>query len=118
MRPRPFVSVRFSPAGRTRTFLLPDLDLDAMDTPIAPGEQVVVQTEAGPAVGTARQPIPGLDDRKPSSPDAQVVRRASAADILTRLKNEQREQEAKSEPQRQQRVGYRLLCGRRHPVPP
>jgi len=96
MRARPFVSVRFSPAGRTRPFLLPDLDLDAEDVPppLAPGEQVVVQTETGPSLGTVTRPIPGLHERKELAPDAQVVRRATTADIVTRLKNEQREQEA------------------------
>jgi cell fate regulator YaaT (PSP1 superfamily) len=96
MNPRPFVSVRFSPAGRTRTFLLPDLDLDALDAPapIAPGDQVVVQTEAGPALGTVRRPIPGLQERNAPSPEAQVVRRATSADIVSRLKDEHREQEA------------------------
>lgn len=97
MSPRPFVSVRFSPAGRTRTFLLPELDLDAVDAPtapMAPGDQVIVRTEAGPALGTIAQPIPGLAERKEAAPDAQVVRRATTADIVTRLKNQQREQEA------------------------
>ena len=34
-RERPFVSVKFTPVGRTYTFLLPDLDLDAVFDPAA-----------------------------------------------------------------------------------
>jgi len=49
MGPRPFVSVKFSPIGRTHTFLVPELDLDAPEDPqLAAGEKVIVQTEAGP----------------------------------------------------------------------
>ena len=95
MNPRPFVSVKFSPIGRTHTFLLPELDLDAPEqpAPLAPGEKVVVQTESGPAFGTIARPIPELLDRKPA-PDARVVRRATRDDIVAKLKQEQREQEA------------------------
>ena len=97
MTPRPFVSVRFSPAGRTRTFLLPDLDLDAADppeAPLTPGEPIIVQTDVGPALGTVTRPIPAMLERKEPAPDAKVVRRATTADIVTRLKHQQREQEA------------------------
>ena len=49
----PFVSVKFAPVGRTYTFLLPDLALDAPPSPtFTPGDAVVVQTAEGPAVGT------------------------------------------------------------------
>jgi cell fate regulator YaaT (PSP1 superfamily) len=97
MTPRPFVSVKFSPIGRTHTFLIPELDLDAPEAPppLAAGEKVVVQTESGPALGTIARPIPPMLERKPpSSLDAQVVRRATHDDVVTRLKQEQREAEA------------------------
>lgn len=96
MSARPFVSVKFSPIGRAHTFLLPELDLDAEEPASpAPGEQVVVQTEAGPALGTVTRPIPALLERKPpAEPSAQVVRRATRDDIVSRLKQEHREQEA------------------------
>jgi cell fate regulator YaaT (PSP1 superfamily) len=100
MNPRPFVSVKFSPMGRTHSFLLPELDLDALDehgvqpAPV-PGEKVVVQTEAGPALGTVTRPIPALLERKSSPPpDAEVVRRATKEDVVARFKHDQREQEA------------------------
>jgi cell fate regulator YaaT (PSP1 superfamily) len=112
---RPFVSVKFSPQGRRQTFLLPDLALDPPadggDTPfpevslaplaskvqgIGPGDAVVVQTSEGPAVGTVTRAIPLLDERKRPSADAgtSVLRKATHADIVTRLKHQQREQEA------------------------
>jgi cell fate regulator YaaT (PSP1 superfamily) len=97
MAPRPFVSVKFSPIGRTHTFLIPELDLDAAEDQamLTPGDQVVVQTETGPAVGTVTRPIPPLVERKkPSGDDAQVLRRATRDDIVSRLKQEQREAEA------------------------
>ena len=60
---RPFVSVKFTPIGRTYSFLLPELDLDNLSgaAPMAvPGDQVVVQTEAGPAVGTVTRVVPAM----------------------------------------------------------
>jgi cell fate regulator YaaT (PSP1 superfamily) len=95
---RPFVSVRFSPIGRTYSFLVPELDLDNLSgqSPVAaPGDQVVVRTEAGPALGTVMRAVPAMADRKaPASPDARVIRRATKEDVLARYKHEQRELEA------------------------
>jgi cell fate regulator YaaT (PSP1 superfamily) len=98
---RPFVSVKFSPAGRTHGFLLPELALDApwdegAAAPIAPGEQVVVQTAAGPALGTVTRPIPSLAARRrpPDDSPARVVRRATREDVVAKLQGQQREQEA------------------------
>lgn len=91
---RPFVSVRFSPTGRTYAFLLPEFDLDAASP--SPGEQVVVETPSGPALGTVTPPIPGLSERRqpPADSAARMVRRATGEDILARLKGQQREREA------------------------
>ena len=107
MGARPFVSVKFSPMGRAVTFLVPELDLDAQDPDVpavasghsprpvpAAGDTVVVRTDAGEAVGTVQRPVPPLLDRKPAAPGAEVVRRATHADIVTRMKQEQREREA------------------------
>jgi len=44
------VSVKFSPIGRPQTFLLNDLLF--ADAPLVSGDKVVVQTEAGAAVGS------------------------------------------------------------------
>src|SRR5262245_58136795 len=98
---RPFVSVKFSPVGRTYTFLLPELALDAEDAsdpspPLAPGDSVVVQTGDGRAFGTVTRAVPELAARKcpPENSEARVVRRATREDVITRLKHRQREQEA------------------------
>jgi len=103
--PRPFISVKFTPAGRTQTFLLPDLALDGPDQTspspaglpaVGPGDAVIVQTAEGPAVATVTRGIPQLDDRRRPASDAGtiVVRKATRGDIVARLKHQQREQEA------------------------
>jgi cell fate regulator YaaT (PSP1 superfamily) len=104
---RPFISVKFTPAGRTHSFLLPELALDAADTTVAepeapaailplPGEAVVVRTPEGPAIGTVTRTIPQLEERRRPAPDsgATVVRKATQEDIVARLKQQQREQDA------------------------
>ena len=86
---RPFVSVRFSPVGRTYSFLIPELALDsaafaeasaptavaegaanmtvteaepaaASQSSYVPGDQVVVETSSGPTLGTVQRSIPSL----------------------------------------------------------
>ena len=96
---RPRVSVKFTPAGRTHEFLLPEFDLDHPESdalPVQPGDRIVVQTSEGPAVGTVARTIPALAERRspPADSPARVVRRATKEDIVTRLKQEQREKEA------------------------
>ena len=94
---RPSVSVKFSPVGRTHTFLLPDLALDdPPQDPLAPGDSVVVQTPEGSAVGTVTRSIPAIAVRKAPADEStgRVVRRASRDDVLTRLKQQRREQDA------------------------
>ena len=95
---RPFVTVKFTPIGRTYSFLLPELDLDNLSgaAPMAsPGEQVVVQTEAGPAMATVTSVVPAMAQRRPAAePQRQVIRRATKEDVVARFKHEQREREA------------------------
>ena len=109
---RPFISVKFSPAGRTYTFLIPELALDeeapmaAGETaapdpppapvPFAPGDQVVVETGEGPAMATVTRAVPAIAERKRPARDApaRVIRRATHDDVVNRLKQQQREQEA------------------------
>jgi cell fate regulator YaaT (PSP1 superfamily) len=99
--PRAFISVKFAPAGRTHTFLLPDLDFDrepsaeAVPSAFAAGESVVVHTTEGPALGTVTRTLPALADRKrPTDAAARVLRKATHDDVIARLKHQQREQEA------------------------
>ncbi len=111
---RPFVSVKFSSVGRTYSFLLPELALDAEDSStlvdaagsvpapppptrgFSPGDAVIVQTADGRALGTVTRAVPELAARKcpPPDSDLQVVRRATHDDVVTRLKHKHREQEA------------------------
>jgi cell fate regulator YaaT (PSP1 superfamily) len=103
---RPSISVKFSPVGRTYSFLLPELALDpngeyaadasAAATRLLPGDPVIVNTAEGPSLGTVTRTIPALAERKlpPSDSDLQVVRRATRDDVVTRLKQQHREQEA------------------------
>jgi cell fate regulator YaaT (PSP1 superfamily) len=99
---RPFVSVKFTPVGRSRAFLVPELALE--QTPedqrapesYAPGDQVVVETSDGRAVGTVTRTIPAMIPRRQPAPDSSdlLVRRATRDDILLRLRQRQREEEA------------------------
>ena len=99
---RPFVSVKFSPAGRTYSFLLPEFDLDAdpeaagAPAAFAHGDQVVVDGGDGPAIATVTRTAAALSTRRAPAADsaARVVRRASRDDVMARLKHQQREQEA------------------------
>jgi cell fate regulator YaaT (PSP1 superfamily) len=96
---RPCVSVKFTPAGRTSSFLLPHLAFDAAQEsaqPPVPGDQVVVQTADGPAMGTVTRAIPEVAERKrpPADSPARVLRRASSGDAVSRLQHQQREREA------------------------
>jgi hypothetical protein len=88
-----FVSVKFTPAGRTVSFLLPDLMLDTESDGAViqhsprPGEQVVVDTADGPAIGTVTRVN---SSSKSFARLPVVVRRASRDDIVQRLKHKQR----------------------------
>jgi cell fate regulator YaaT (PSP1 superfamily) len=96
--PRPFVSVKFTPAGRTFSFLLPELALDAEQAapPPKPGDAVVVETAEGRAFGTVTRTATALADRRRPAPESpnRVIRRATHEDVVHRLKQQQREQEA------------------------
>ena len=102
---RPFISVKFTPVGRTYSFLLPELALDAPPageapvpptSPLVPGDAVVVQGPEGRAFGTVTRGIPAMAERRmpPPESDATVVRKATRDDVVLRLKHQQREQEA------------------------
>jgi cell fate regulator YaaT (PSP1 superfamily) len=105
--PRPFISVKFTPVGRTRSFLLPELALDPPEllastldggqSALAAGDPVVVRTAEGPALGTVTRRIPQLDARRQPAGDAgaTVMRKATREDIVTRLQHQRREQEAR-----------------------
>ena len=89
---RAFVSVKFTPVGRSQTFLLDDLDLN----PPAPGERVVVQTSDGRAIGSITRTVPALAERRQPQEDSpnRLVRRATHEDVVARLKQDHRERDA------------------------
>ena len=97
---RPFVSVKFSPVGRSYSFLIPELALDqpaaAGEPPLLPGDAVVVQTPEGQAYGNVVRAVPSAASRKlaPAPETPRVVRRATKEDAVARLKQQQREREA------------------------
>jgi cell fate regulator YaaT (PSP1 superfamily) len=86
-----FVSVKMSPAARTEEFLV-----DGAGPPPLAGEAVVVQTDAGLALGRVVRTIPLVAEKRqpPADSPHAVVRRASRDDIVARLKHQHREQEA------------------------
>ena len=102
---RPFVSVKFSPVGRTYTFLLPELALDAAGAAADAATSGAIRAgdagrradrrRAGARHGHARRARARRAQvaRRPI-PQLRVVRRATHDDVVTRLKQQQREQEA------------------------
>jgi cell fate regulator YaaT (PSP1 superfamily) len=104
---RSFISVKFTPVGRIHSFLLPDLAVDLPSgsdapvprpppKPLEPGDAVVVETPEGPALGTVTRTIAALAARKrpPEESPARVIRKATRDDVVARLKQQQREQDA------------------------
>ena len=89
----PLVAVKLTPVGRAHTYLAGG---DPAQPALRSGDRVVVQTEAGQAVGTVVHAIPQLDARRRPADDSpqRVVRVASKDDIVARLKHQRREQEA------------------------
>jgi cell fate regulator YaaT (PSP1 superfamily) len=89
---RPAISVKFEPVGRVRTFLLDDLGPEIPSF----GDQVVVKTPEGRALGTVTRTVTALlPKRQPADVPLQVVRRATREDVVTRFKQQQREQDAR-----------------------
>ena len=86
-----FVSVKLSPTARTQEFLVQE----GAPAP-RPGEPVIVQTDAGPALGQVVRTIPLVAEKRQPTADCglTVIRRASREDVLARLKHQHREQEA------------------------
>jgi cell fate regulator YaaT (PSP1 superfamily) len=87
------VSVKLSPVGRAQTFVFDDEDGSAVPQV---GEQVVVQTDGGPAVGTVVRGVAQvLERRRPAGDSPQrLVRLATHDDILARARHQQRERDA------------------------
>ncbi|MFN8059835.1 MAG: regulatory iron-sulfur-containing complex subunit RicT [Vicinamibacterales bacterium] len=88
----PAISVKFSPAGRIHTYLLPDL---IRHDPPGTGSQVVVRGPEGTGVGTVVRTLQTLSPRRTATEDDHtLVRRATRDDVLLKLKHQQRERDA------------------------
>jgi cell fate regulator YaaT (PSP1 superfamily) len=90
---RPLVSVKLEPMGRVHIFLLPE---SALDSPPVPGDYVVVEGDAGSAVGRVVNTIPDLASRRAPDdrPLPRVVRRATKDDLTWQRSRAQRERAA------------------------
>ncbi len=91
--PRPFVTIKLTPVARPASFHLPG---QPSEPDLVPGDQVIVQTGDGRAIGTVTATPSALAPRREpgeASPLV-VVRKANREDILTRLRQQQREQDA------------------------
>lgn len=86
------VSVRFGPAGRVQTFLLSG----PVDPPLASHEDVIVVTEQGPESARVVPMSPAVIGKRPATEVHPVtIRRATPADAIERLKQEQRVADAR-----------------------
>lgn len=109
---RPRISVKFSSVGRVQRFLLPELLPGSpppgaaapahdpgveprWDAPPRPGDAVMIRTLDGPALAhVQRSSAAAVEARSPTqSSGQQVMRRATEADVVLRLKQQQRERE-------------------------
>jgi len=90
--PGRLVSVKLRPLGRAQTFRH---DAPQGARPPQPGDQVVVQTDAGPALGTVVRSIPQIvERRRPVDESQRVVRLATHEDIVARMRQQHCEREA------------------------
>jgi cell fate regulator YaaT (PSP1 superfamily) len=87
-----FVSVKLSRIGRPQSFVLGDAAQPQR------GDQVVVQTDNGPALGTVVPTLAVVEEkRRPEANSShQLVRVATREDVVARLKQQQREREAQN----------------------
>lgn len=88
---RETVSVKFSPTGRVRTFLVQDPALAGRPQV---GGQVVVTGPDTVTLGTVVRSIPELASRRAPAAESDVARPASHDDIVLRLKHAERERQA------------------------
>ncbi len=87
------VRIKLASVGRPQDFLLPD---QSSLPPLSPGDQLVVETECGPALGHVTPATPAVAARRHQhgEPVPLVIRLATEEDLLLRRRHQQREQEA------------------------
>ena len=86
-----FVSIKFDAVGRVHQFLLPEV---AFEPPLQSGDHVVVSRAEQQAYGTITRSVPQLAVRGTPRANSRVLRRASKQDVVARLRQQRREQEA------------------------
>lgn len=85
-----FIAVKLTPVGHAQA-----VAVEPSVTVPAAREQVIVQTEHGPALGEVAAAVPSMLERRGrSDPGQRLVRLASHEDIIARLKQQQRERDA------------------------
>jgi len=88
--PGAFVAVRGIPGGWIRAAMACEAD-----PPLADGDLVVVQTDAGPVIASVlARPAALMARHAPADPAPRVLRRASSQDQSLRARHEHREREA------------------------
>ena len=87
------VAVKLTPVGRPHGFLSTPRNGESAPRP---GEHVVVQSDAGPAMGTVVRGVPQTAERRlqPGGEIPKIIRMATHDDVVMRLKHEQRERDA------------------------
>jgi len=87
------VRVKLASVGRPQDFVLPD---PSAVRALNPGDQLVVETECGPALGVVMPAAPAVADRRSArgEPLPKIIRLASEDDLAMRRRHRQREREA------------------------
>lgn len=87
------VRIKLPSVGRPQDFLLPD---QGSFPPLNAGDQLVVETECGPALGHFTPATPAVAERRHQlgDPLPLVIRLATEEDLVLRRRHQQREQEA------------------------
>jgi cell fate regulator YaaT (PSP1 superfamily) len=93
LEPVRLVSVKLTPVGRVQAF---PVEAAPSGDALKPGTRVVVQTDGGPAIGRVVATPSGVAERHRPPPDSpnRFVRAATHDDVVARMKQERREQEA------------------------
>jgi cell fate regulator YaaT (PSP1 superfamily) len=87
------VRVKLGSSGRPQDFLLTD---QAAFRPLTAGDQLIVETECGPALGVVTPVATAVAERRGplGEPRLRVIRLATEEDLVLRRRQHQREQEA------------------------
>jgi len=87
------VRIKLASAGRPQDFLLPD---HTACRALNAGDQLIVETECGPALGVVTPAAPAVADRRWTLDESppKIIRLATEEDLAMRRRHQQREREA------------------------